>query len=342
MRIAVLCALLGALALPAQAKPLEPERRLEIAGDFAGKPGKTAKDVSGLACRPPAGGDWRCLLIDNESKAAQFALLGGKSLRPGGQVPLIGDAAPTAFGRPPGGKLCDRPGPFREFDGEAVAYAAPYFYVTGSHGCTRGDDAFQLSSFLIARFKVDGGDRPAGPVELSWRVSELLQRAEAVAPFFGKPHDKQRDGLDIEGLAVTSDKLWLGLRAPARDGRAVLIGGDVDEIFAEGTGPASSPPMVVSFRAGAKRGVRDLAPLAAGRLLVLVGPAQEQDVPYALILLDPVDPGSARELGELRARKNAKAEAVTILAQERDELRLLVGYDGVKNGEFEEYRLKLR
>lgn len=341
MRIAILCALLGALAFPAQARPLEPERRLEIAGDFAGKPGKTARDISGLACRPPAGGDWRCLLIDNESKAAQFALLSGKSLRPGRQVALISDAAPAAFGRPPG-KLCDKPGPFREFDGEGVAYAAPYFYVTGSHGCTRSDAAFQLSSFLIARFKVDGGDKPAGPVELSWRLSELLQRAGEVAPFFGKPHDKASDGLDIEGLAVTSDRLWLGLRAPSLDGRAFLVGGDVDEIFAPGPGPAASPPVFVSFQAGAKRGVRDLAALADGRLLVLVGPMHEQDVPYALILLDPVDPGSARELGALRERKNAKAEAVTILAEGRDELRVLVGYDGVKNGEFEEYRLRLR
>lgn len=341
MRIAILCALFGALALPALARPLEPERRLETIGDFAGKPGKAAKDVSGLACRPPTGGDWRCLLIDNESKAAQFALLGGRRLRPGAQVPLIGEAAPATFGRPPGG-LCGKPGPFREFDGEGVAYAAPYFYVTGSHGCTRSDDAFQLSSFLIARFRVDGGEKPVGTVELSWRVSELLQRAEAVAPYLGKPHDKASDGLDVEGLAVTGDRLWLGLRAPARDGRAFLIGADVDEIFAAGTGPAPSPPVVVSFKAGAKRGVRDLAPLADGRLLVLVGPAQDQDVPYALILLDPVDAGSARELGELRARKNAKAEAVTILAEGRDELRVLVGYDGVKNGEFEEYRLKLR
>lgn len=341
MRIAILCALFGALALPAHAKPLQPERTLEIGGDFAGKPGKTAKDVSGLACRPPAGGDRRCLLIDNESKAAQFALLSGKSLRPGAQVPLIGEAAPAAFGRPPA-ELCRKPGPFRELDGEGVAYAAPYFYVTGSHGCTRNGDAAQLSSFLIARFKVDGGEKPAGPVELSWRLGELLRRAGEVAPFLGKPHDKAGNGLDIEGLAVTSDRLWLGLRAPSLDGRAFLVGGDVDEIFAAGTGPAPSPPLVVAFPAGAQRGVRDLAALADGRLLVLVGPAQDQDVPYALILLDPVDPGSARELGELRERKNAKAEAVTILAEGRDELRVLVGYDGVKNGEFEEYRLKLR
>lgn len=88
--------------------------------------------------------------------------------------------------------------------------------------------------------------------------------------------------------------------------------------------------------------MRDLAPLADGRLLILVGPAQEQDVPYAILLLDPADPAGASELGQLPRRKDGKAEALAVLAQERGELRVLVGYDGVKNGAFEEYRPKLR
>jgi hypothetical protein len=132
------------------------------------------------------------------------------------------------------------------------------------------------------------------------------------------------------------------LRAPSLDGRAFLVGGNLAELFKPGSEPAADKPQILAFRAGAQRGVRDLAPLADGRLLVLVGPAQDQDVPYAILLLDPADPGSVRELGELRGRKNAKAEALTVLAEGRDELRVIVGYDGVKNGEFEEYRLKLR
>jgi hypothetical protein len=65
-------------------------------------------------------------------------------------------------------------------------------------------------------------------------------------------------------------------------------------------------------------------------------------VPYAILLLDPADPAAIRELGQLHPRKDAKVEALAVLAQERDELRVLVGYDSVKNGGFEEYRLKLR
>lgn len=343
---AVLGAFLLIVAGPAAASPLAPERRIEAKGDFAGKnfAGKTrkqaAKDISGIACRPPAGGERRCLVINDENGAAQFATLSQKEIRPSDSVALIeADPPAGALGRQPA-VSCPLQGGFGEFDGEGAAFSGRHFYVIGSHGCSRRGGEFRASAFLLARF-APGNGGPA-PVELSWRLAGLLQQADGVSPYFGKALDARANGLNIEGIAVAGDRLWLGLRAPSLDGRAFLIGGDVDEIFAAGSEPAATPPMVVSFAAGAKRGVRDLAALADGRLLVLVGPAQEQEAPYALMLVDPVEPAAARELGELRERKNAKAEAVTILAEERDELRVLVGYDGVKNGEFEEYRLKLR
>ncbi|AZO80381.1 MULTISPECIES: DUF3616 domain-containing protein [unclassified Bosea (in: a-proteobacteria)] len=342
MRLAtlpVLCALALLTAGPALAESLKPERRIEASSDFAGKKGKAAKDISGIACRPPAGGEWRCLVVNDESKAAQFATLTQTTIRPERSLPLIGDTAPAASGR----QLaigCPKQGGFGEFDGEGVAYADRTFYVVGSHGCSRHGGEYRPSSFLLARIPPSNGQ--AGAPELSWRVSDLLAAAGEVAPYLGKPLDAEANGLNIEGLAVVGDRLWLGLRAPSLNGRAFLVGGSVAELFKPGNEPAATKPQLLAFSAGAQRGVRDLATLADGRLLVLVGPTQEQDVPYAIVLLDPADPTAARELGELRQRKNAKAEALTVLAEERDELRIIVGYDGVKNGEFEEYRLKLR
>lgn len=341
MRLAILSALALSLlaANTARAEVLKPERRIEASSDFAGKKSKAAKDISGIACRPPAGGEYRCLLVNDESKAAQFATLTQTTIKPERSLPLIGDTALAALGRQPA-IVCPRQGGFGDFDGEGVAYAGRHFYVVGSHGCSRHGGEFRPSAFLLARIALDGGE--AGMPELSWRVSDLLGAAGAAAPYLGKPLDAQANGLNIEGLAVTGDWLWLGLRAPSLDGRAFLIGADVAELFKQGSEPAAGKPQLLAFQAGAQRGVRDLAPLADGRLLVLVGPAQEQEVPYAILLLDPADPASARELGELRPRRNAKAEALAVLAHERDELRVLVGYDGVKNGGFEEYRLKLR
>lgn len=342
MRLAILpalCALALLAAGPSGAEPLKPERRIETTSDFAGKKRKAAQDISGIACRPPAGGEWRCLTVNDESKAAQFATLTQTTIKPGPSLPLIGDAIPAASGRQPS-IGCPKPGGFGEFDGEGVAYADRHFYVVGSHGCSRHGGEYRPSSFLLARLPLDGGE-PGAP-ELSWRVSELLGAAGEAAPYLGRPLGAGSNGLNIEGLAVVGDRLWLGLRAPSLDGRAFLVGADVAELFRPGSEPLAEKPQLLAFPAGAQRGVRDLAPLADGRLLVLVGPAQEQDVPYAILLLDPADPATTRELGELRPRKDAKAEALTLLAQERDELRVLVGYDGVKNGGFEEYRLKLR
>lgn len=343
MRLAFLSALaLGLLATHlARGEPLKPERQIEAASDFAGKkPRKAARDISGIACRPPAGGEWRCLVVNDESRTAQFVALAQGTLVPGRSLPLIGEGAPAgASGRQPA-VGCPGQGGFGEFDGEGVAFSDQHFYVVGSHGCARRSGEYRPSSFLLAR--IAAGNGQAGAVALSWRIADLLAAAGEVAPYFGKALDETSNGLNIEGLAVVGDRLWLGLRAPSLAGRAFLVGGSVAELFRPGSEPAAQKPQLLAFAAGAQRGVRDLAPLADGRLLVLVGPAQEQDLPYALLLLDPADPASVRELGELPVRKQAKAEALAVLTQGRDELRILVGYDGVKNGAFEEYRLKLR
>ena len=342
MRLAILSALaLGLFAThAASAETLKPDRKIEATADFTGKKArKTAKDISGIACRPPAGGDCRCLLINDENKAAQFATLKQGAITPGPSLPLIKDSAPAAAsGRQPA-IGCPKQGDFEDFDGEGVAFADRHFYVVGSHGCSRRSGEYRSSSFLLARIHAGNGE--AGPPELSWRVADLLAAAGEVAPFVGKALDETSNGLNIEGLAVVGDKLWLGLRAPALGGRAFLVGGSVADLFKPGNEPATGKPQLLAFQAGEQRGVRDLAPLADGRLLVLVGPAQQQGVPYAILLLDPTAPAAVRELGQLRPREDAKAEALTVLAQERGELRVLVGYDGVKNGGFEEYRLKL-
>lgn len=347
MQSACLISVTAAIALllsaaPSAAEPLKPEREIEASADFAGKrPNRPAKDVSGLACLPPDDGERRCLLANDENIVAQLATLRGKRIKPGKTATLIGDKPSAAtLGATPS-VACPRPGPFGEFDSEGVAYAAPYFYVVGSHGCSRNTGEFRLSSFHLARIKVDAAGKPEGPAELTYRLSDALRQAGAAGAFFGKDL-MSADGLNIEGLAVVGDRLWAGLRAPAPGDRAVLVGTSVAALFAPGHETLRAAPEIVAFDAGKGRGIRDLAALADGRLVALVGPRQEQDLPYALILVDPRQPAAARELGELRPKRNAKAEVVTLLAETRDGVSLLVGYDGKKNGDFEEYRLPLQ
>lgn len=325
----------------AAATTLKPEQRLRADGDFSGKkPGKTAVDLSGLACMPSATGTLRCLVINDEGSFAQFAQIAENRITPGATVPLIGDKADsTTLGTPPSG-ICKEAGAFAELDGEAVTFSAGAFYVAGSHGCSRQKGVFRLSAFHLARLKVDEAGSPSGKVELTYRLSDMLRQAGEAAPYFGKAL-MDENGMNLEGVAVTGSILWAGLRAPSLAGKAFLVGAPVDALFAPGNAPATVVPTVIAIPADHDRGIRDLAALPDGRLLALVGPAAEQALPYSLLLIDPVKPEGTKALGDLPAHSGLKAEAVTILGQRGSRLDVIIGYDGAKNGAFERYRLPL-
>jgi hypothetical protein len=342
MRHLRLCALLaGALfaTSPALAEALQPLRRIAATSDFAGKkPGKAAHDVSGMACMPARDGKQRCLLINDENTAAQFATLADGAITPGESVPLLGDGpSPATLGAPPA-VACPEQGKFRDLDGESVAFSASYFYIAGSHGCSRHSGQFRLSAFHLARIKVDANGRAEGAPELSYRLSDLLRRAGSAGGFFGQDL-MSANGMNVEAIAVAGDRLWAGLRAPSLDGKAFLVGASLADLFATGHEPARGEPKLVAVPLGGQRGFRDLAALKDGRLLALVGPAQEQNLDYAVVLIDPARPEAVRELGRLRSRDSAKAEVLVVTGEYATGLTVLIGYDGPRNGKFEEYRL---
>lgn len=335
----IAASLLGASL--AQAATLAPEQRFRTLGDFsAKKAGKPARDVSGLACMPAANGTQRCLLINDEGSFAQFARIAENRITPDATLPIIGaNASPDTLGQPPQG-ICKMPGRFAELDGEAVAYADGAFYVSGSHGCSRKRGEFRRSAFHLARVKVDAEGTAAGKVELTYRLSDVLRAAGPAGAFFGRAL-MDDNGLNIEGIAVIGDTLWAGLRAPSLGNRGFLVGASPSALFAPGHAPATEAPRVLELPAGGNRGIRDLAPLPDGRLLALIGPAQEQALPYSLLLIDPARPDAATPLGDLPARGGDKAESLTVLTQDGKGLAVLIGYDGPKNGHFESYRLPL-
>jgi hypothetical protein len=341
MRSPLLPAFLAAVLLGsslAQAATLAPEQRFRTMGDFsARKPGKAAQDVSGLACMPVANGAQRCLLINDEGAFAQFAGIAENRITPGSTLPIIGtEAAPDTLGQPPQG-ICRAAGRFAELDGEAVAYADGAFYVAGSHGCSRNKGEFRLSAFHLARIRVDAEGTPTGRVELSYRLSDMLRRAGEAGAFFGKSLVDD-NGLNVEGIAVIGDTLWAGLRAPSLGNRSFLVGASLATLFAPGHAAATEAPKLIALPAGRDRGI---APLPDGRLVALLGPAQDQPLPYSLMLVDTARPEAAATLGDLPARGDGKAESLTVLGEGRGALTVLIGYDGRRNGHFESYRLPL-
>lgn len=352
--------LAGVFSLPAAAQDgarAAPLHRSEqpgpvVQGTMAAK---VANDLSGMACRPAThDATLDCLVVNDESTAAQRVTIGGGRLTPGAMVPLIGDDPPrTAVGSRPIIDTCPSgAGKFGEFDGEGVAFAAASpagdgaFYVVGSHGCSRNKGEFRPSSFLLARVRTSrNGD--LAPVELSWRLSDALRAAPIVGAYFGRSLGPDFQGLNVEGIAAVGDRLLFGLRAPARNGSAYVVRMSVAGLFAPGSGPSSADPKAFPVALGPNAGIRDMAALPDGRLLVLSGPAQEQkDVPYsiALVTLDDVaESGSVQWLARLEdvvvGGERAKAEAITVLGRDGDVLRLLVLFDGLENGGPREYRI---
>ena len=172
-------------------------------------------DLSGIACVPLNHGEYRCLAIDDESKFAQLAKIENGAIEAKAKIRLIKkEYDPEPLGEKPSVACPNGPGDFGEFDGEGVAYA-PYFYVVGSHGCSRNSGKFRLSSFILARIRVDDSGEPVDAqgnvldkddmekavVETTYRVSDLLKRADTVREYFGKSLNADKNGLNIEGIA---------------------------------------------------------------------------------------------------------------------------------------------
>jgi len=345
--IAALFGLIGGSADAQQATSI-PLRPMTIDRGFAVNEG-TAIDISGMACLPQ-GAPRKCLVINDENNNAQFAAIGDDRMDVGDIVPLIGNEEDgRTLGSPPE-DICEGKPRFTNLDGEGVGYAAPYFYVVGSHGCGRNSGKFTLSSFILARVRVDRFGQPADnagrtlasedfaqAVETTYRVSDLLQRAGKAAKFFGKDL-KSQNGLNIEGVAVLGDTIWFGLRAPVRKGKAYLVGGAIDDLFKSGNKRSKARPDVVAVELDGL-GIRDLAPLPDKRLLVLAGAPDGPEVTFRLFVVDP-----AREkvtpVGSLSAvhqpvdgkTKTGKAEGVTVLDVADGKAQIVVLFDGLPDG----------
>ncbi|WP_102961003.1 DUF6910 family protein [Mangrovicella endophytica] len=328
-----------------KAVTVAPDATITVSGHFAGKDGDTAEDLSGIGCvKIASSGDLRCLIVNDENRTGQLATLSDGQMVVGPEIELIGKKeAKGAVGSPPqsfscaGGKK-----KFKDLDGEAVAAAgAGVFYVAGSHGCSRNDDEYRDSSFLLVRVTLDGEGR-AVEILPSYRLFEALS-ASTLKDYLTRSL-KREDGLNIEGLAVVGDDLLVGLRAPSVDGNAVVLSVPADMLFTAAA-ETVKPSREWRLPLGPNTGIRDMATLSDGSLLILAGPTLEQDdIPYAvfrvalpdgstdkLAVLDDVASGSGR----------AKAEAVTVLEQSEDQLEILVLFDGLADGGPRKYRIPL-
>ncbi|MEM8828226.1 MAG: DUF3616 domain-containing protein [Cyanobacteria bacterium P01_G01_bin.19] len=140
-----------------------------------------------------------------------------------------------------------------EIDIEGMDYSEGYLWLTGSHstkrkkvkGKTDAKDLERLATvttdlnrFILARIPlvngklvksyspVDGSKLTAACVETTDErnvLFELLKCDRHLQPFIEAAIPSKDNGLDIEGLAVAENKLFLGLRGPVLRGWAIIL-----------------------------------------------------------------------------------------------------------------------
>jgi hypothetical protein len=278
--------------------------------------------------------------VDDEGRSAQFADVLEGTIKPNEAVKLFDKSPPPGtLGSEPHEHGCSGTDDFKDLDGEGVAInSAGTFYVVGSHGCSRKTDLFRASSFLLLR--VEGtGSNPA--VTGTFRLSEALMRAPMVGPFFTKKLSGTEQGANIEGIASVGSELIFGMRAPVLDDTAFLVEVQEAALFSSDPLPEGFVKEVPIFL-GPHTGIRDLSALPDGRLLVLAGPSQNEDVPYRIFEVDPTN-GMGRQLVILadvnEGGERLKAEGLAVLDIAEKEIHVVVLFDGASDGGAREYRL---
>lgn len=324
---------------------------VRVEGPFAARP---ARDISGIACRPGDADGVPCLIVNDESAFAQMAVLRGDRLSAGPVVPLIGPE-PPAPGAAAGsvsaiGTCPDGSDDFGEFDGEGVAWSpnpsgGGSYFVTGSHACSRNKGKLRASTHLLARIDVDASGAHA-PAVLTWRLGPALAAAAQVGPHHNRRPDEAAQGLDIEGIAASGSRLFFGLRAPSLSGSGFIVSAGAADLFAADDRPV--PTRVAKLALGAGVGIRDMATLPDGRLMLLTGPAQEQKgVRFGIAVTTPSDAAEwpvrpvLPEVRPISGNGKAKAEGLAVLAVSGDTARVLVLFEDPANGGAQEHSLRL-
>lgn len=290
-------------------------------------------NLSGMDCMAKGSATSRpCLLVDDELKAAQFATLKPGVLTVGDVVNLFSNANPPIVGRRPeqlAPVRCSKGEDPGEMDGEGVAFAEPYFYVVGSHGCSK-KGKYRPETFVLARVKVSEAGEVES-VERTYRLSEALLASLGIKDFFALDLTEELTGISIEGIAANGDELIFGLRSPAKDKKAFLLSVSADALFAPGEQPlAVQPAPLQTIPVEEHSGLRDIELLPDGRLLALTGPSLEAPGTYALQVFGP-DRQPQGDPVTVPATEIASPEAIEWLGDgENGRPRVLVISDGVE------------
>ena len=318
--IAMLSILATAGAASAADQPVGPRAVLRVQPGLSDDD-KEATNVSGAACAVLSGAERSCLLIGDEVRYARFFTLVDDKLHPGKPLYLLPK-------KDDAGKKLD------ETDAEGVAFDGKNYYLIGSHGLNKSGEK-QPSRYFIYRVSVDPSNGLAGDLGDKDHASTSVRRSANLDGIIDADtllHDSaatipEDGGVNIEGLAVANDQLYVGFRSPLVDGKALIASMPVAAAF-------DDPAARLTFDKidlGEGQAVRDLAAVEDG-VLILSGPQLRVPGPARVFLWQP---GSAvRPLAEIDRSGfgEGQPEVLTVLARTPNGYSVLVMADGSENG----------
>ncbi|MBP5855996.1 DUF3616 domain-containing protein [Marivibrio halodurans] len=234
-------------------------------------------------------------------------------------------------------KVFDLPGN-TEIDLEGMAVEDDWLWLVGSHALKRkkprpdqdgarktikrlGRIEREANRYFLARVPLETGvdgapelvatardGREAGLVRMRKGRNDLarhLAKDPHIGPFLDIP--AKENGIDIEGIAVSGTRVFLGLRGPVLRGMSLMIELDIKD---KGDGRLK---LRKTFNDGGRyrlhflelggMGIRDMV-MDGTRLLLLVGPTMDLDGPVAVVSLkepfgDFHDVTFAKEIGHV-------------------------------------------
>ena len=246
--------------------------------------------------------------------------------------------------------------PSNEIDIESIAFAPQHncLYIAGSHSQKRKTVKVAAEKVAVNRARL-ADIRPekhrnqlfqvrlkpkTGKVKGAITVSTDLRRILAGDPYLkGFLHvPSKENGIDIEGLAVKDDHLFLGFRGP------VLRGNYVPVMVTRFDDLGHHEIRFVQLNGN---GIRDLTAVNNG-FLIIAGPMGDAPGPYHLYFWDGSDmvygrdrpppmPPALIHLEDIEPPigtegNPGKAEGITVLQETETAYRALIIYDSLKDG----------
>ena len=259
----------------------------------------------------------------------------------------------------------------KEIDVEGLAYADYYLWIVGSHSTKRKKPKpdkknkknierlatieSEPNRYILARIPLINGEllqacpHPENPdkqltaakLELTDKGNMLMDALESdphLGPFIVSRIPSKDNGLDIEGMVVFNDKIYLGLRGPVLRGWAIILELEFEE---------TSSSLLKLRKVGSEGqvykkhflklgglGIRDLC-FDGQDLLILTGPTMDLDGPVKIFRLKN---GFNRPKDELlwevepvlnipHGEGEHHAEGITLFAPIAQQPSVLVVYD---------------